>query len=233
MAASPSTTRARRAPTAGTTEDAEVAPRAVKLTQMAAAALREWQADQAPEPEAAGSRGQDTRRVYTTATATPLGARAHPEDIPGRLPEGRVGRDWAPRDLRHTFVSLLSDDGMVIEKIARLVDHAARGSTWGVWARWPTGSPQFTLAYVRERTGHALIGARQWIPAEQLSDSVKSLVMGLPLDLAFRTEGQLAMDICTGAFADGITLDYVCGDEVYGSCTGLREFFEAHGRGMC
>jgi hypothetical protein len=23
------------------------------------------------------------------------------------------------------------------------------------------------LSYVRERTGHALIGARQWIPAEQ------------------------------------------------------------------
>ena len=26
------------------------------------------------------------------------------------------------------------------------------------------------LAYVRERTGHALIGARQWIPAEHISD---------------------------------------------------------------
>ena len=33
------------------------------------------------------------------------------------------GRDWAPRDLRHTFVSLLSDDGMAIEKIARLAGH--------------------------------------------------------------------------------------------------------------
>jgi SRSO17 transposase len=36
------------------------------------------------------------------------------------------------------------------------------------------------LSYVRERTGHALIGARQWIPAEHLKDPVKSLVMGLP-----------------------------------------------------
>jgi SRSO17 transposase len=26
------------------------------------------------------------------------------------------------------------------------------------------------LSYVRERTGHALIGARQWIPAEQIED---------------------------------------------------------------
>jgi site-specific recombinase XerD len=36
-----------------------------------------------------------------------------------------LGRDWAPRDLRRTFVSLLSDDGMAIEKIARLVGHAS------------------------------------------------------------------------------------------------------------
>jgi integrase len=36
-----------------------------------------------------------------------------------------LGRDWTPRDLRHTFVSLLSDDGMAIEKIARLVGHAS------------------------------------------------------------------------------------------------------------
>jgi SRSO17 transposase len=45
------------------------------------------------------------------------------------------------------------------------------------------------LCYVREGTGHALIGDRQWIPAEQIADPVKSLLMGLPLDLAFRTKG--------------------------------------------
>ena len=87
------------------------------------------------------------------------------------------------------------------------------------------------LAYVRERTGHALIGARQWIPAEQIDDRVKSLLMGLPDDLQFRTKGELAIDICAEALADGVTLDYVCGDEVYGSCTKLREFLEAHGQG--
>jgi hypothetical protein len=36
-----------------------------------------------------------------------------------------LGRDWAPRDLRHTLVSLLSDDGMAIKKIARLVGHVS------------------------------------------------------------------------------------------------------------
>jgi SRSO17 transposase len=87
------------------------------------------------------------------------------------------------------------------------------------------------LSYVRERTGHALIGARQWIPAEHISDPVKSLVMSLPDDLVFRTKGQLAIDICTEARADGARFDFLCGDEVYGACTELREFCEERGQG--
>jgi hypothetical protein len=45
------------------------------------------------------------------------------------------------------------------------------------------------LSYVRDGTGHALIGARQWIPQEQISDPVRSLLMALPLDLEFATKG--------------------------------------------
>jgi hypothetical protein len=86
------------------------------------------------------------------------------------------------------------------------------------------------LSYVRENTGHALIGARQWIPCEHIDDPVKSLLMGLPPDLEFRTKGQLAIDICAGAYADGTGFDFTRGDEVYGSCTQLREFFEACGQ---
>jgi SRSO17 transposase len=86
------------------------------------------------------------------------------------------------------------------------------------------------LAYVREGSGHALIGAREWIPAKHLHDPVKSLVMGLPEGLAFRTKGQLAIDILAEAFADGVRLDFVCGDEVYGSCTQLREYCEDRGQ---
>jgi SRSO17 transposase len=82
------------------------------------------------------------------------------------------------------------------------------------------------LSYVREGTGHALIGAREWIPAAHIDDPVKSRVMGLPDGLAFRTKGQLAIDILAGAFADGVRLDFACGDEVYGSCTELREYLE-------
>ena len=48
--------------------------------------------------------------------------------------------------------------------------------------------------------------------------------------MSFRTKGQLAIDISTDAAADGIRPDFYCGDEVYGSCTQLREHFEATGQ---
>src|SRR5690242_12677807 len=63
------------------------------------------------------------------------------------------------------------------------------------------------LAYVREHAGHALIGARQWIPAAQITDPGRSAAMGLPPDLEFLTKGQLAIDITAEALADGICFD--------------------------
>nr|WP_141714173.1 transposase [Micromonospora inyonensis] len=50
--------------------------------------------------------------------------------------------------------------------------------------------------------------------------------MVLPDDLQFRTKGQLAIDICTDAYADGVRFDVICADETYGGCTQLREVFE-------
>jgi SRSO17 transposase len=87
------------------------------------------------------------------------------------------------------------------------------------------------LAYAREGAGHALVAARQWIPREHLEDPARRQVMRLPPDLAFRTKGQLAIDLIGEVLADGIRFDFACGDEVYGSCTQLRQFLEARGQG--
>jgi SRSO17 transposase len=100
----------------------------------------------------------------------------------------------------------------------------------GCAGRVANGINTVHLAYVREKTGHALAVARQWIPAEDLRDPVKSLVTGLPLDLLFRTKGQLAIDILGDAYADGLAFDFICGDEVYGNCTELREFLQGRGQ---
>jgi hypothetical protein len=124
--------------------------------------------------------------------------------------------------------------GLVIVAIDETGQEKAGEATAGVKRQYlgcagrvANGINTVHLSYVRDKTGHALIGARQWIPREQIEDSVKSLLMGLPLNLEFRTKGQLAIDISKDAAADGIRPDFYCGDEVYGNCTQLREHFEA------
>lgn len=47
------------------------------------------------------------------------------------LPPGQ----WAPREMRHSFVSLLSDDGMPLENIARLVGHVDTTTTETVYRK--------------------------------------------------------------------------------------------------
>jgi SRSO17 transposase len=96
----------------------------------------------------------------------------------------------------------------------------------GCAGRVENGINTVHLSYVRQGVGHALIGARQWIPAEQVDDADTAASMGLPPELLFRTKGQLAIDVCAEAYADGVAFDVVCGDEVYGGCSQLREFFE-------
>ena len=127
--------------------------------------------------------------------------------------------------------------GLVIGAIDETGQEKAGEATAGVKRQYlgcagkvANGINTVHLSYVREKTGHALIGARQRIPREHLEDPVESLVMGLPPDLEFRTKGQLAIDISMDAAADGIRPDFYCGDEVYGNCTQLREFFEASGK---
>jgi integrase len=44
-----------------------------------------------------------------------------------------VGTEWTPREMRHSFVSLLSDNGMAIESISRLVGHAGTTVTEAVY----------------------------------------------------------------------------------------------------
>ena len=49
--------------------------------------------------------------------------------------EAGVGDGWTPRELRTTFVSLMSHQGVSIEEIARLVGHATTRTTEIVYRR--------------------------------------------------------------------------------------------------
>ncbi len=64
--------------------------------------------------------------VFTTSTGAALDAANVRRDyrralalVPGIDPQV-----WTPRELRHSFVSLLSESGVPIEEISRLVGHA-------------------------------------------------------------------------------------------------------------
>jgi len=88
-------------------------------------ALRELQQRQDRERTAAGPRWQDTGLVFTTR----YGTRLSPENVRRdfrkaiRSVPGMNAGEWTPRELRHSFVSLLSDHGITVEEISRLVGH--------------------------------------------------------------------------------------------------------------
>ena len=48
---------------------------------------------------------------------------------------GLVPQDWTPREMRHSFVSLLSDNGVPLEDIARLVGHSGTSTTESVYRK--------------------------------------------------------------------------------------------------
>jgi integrase len=45
----------------------------------------------------------------------------------------RIGEQWTPRELRHSFVSLMSDSDVPLEKIAVLVGHSSSRTTETVY----------------------------------------------------------------------------------------------------
>jgi integrase len=48
---------------------------------------------------------------------------------------GLIGKEWSPREMRHSFVSLLSDSGVPIEDISRLVGHRSTVVTETVYRK--------------------------------------------------------------------------------------------------
>jgi SRSO17 transposase len=74
--------------------------------------------------------------------------------------------------------------------------------------------------------GHALVGARVYVPADQLDDPDQRAALGVGAEVAFRTKPQLAMDILTDMVADHTMPPWAAGDEVYGRAGELRTFLQ-------
>jgi integrase len=104
--------------------------RSLAMPQRAVDALKAHTVAQDAARQAAGKRWQDHGLVFPTACGTPQDDANVRRDF-RRVIEaaGLVAMEWTPRELRHSFVSLLSDDGMPIEQISRLVGHSGMSVT--------------------------------------------------------------------------------------------------------
>ncbi|WP_245992334.1 tyrosine-type recombinase/integrase [Prauserella muralis] len=98
--------------------------RSLALPQRCVEALRAHQGKQAYLRRLAGDRWKETGLVFSSAVGTELDAANVRRAFRKVLDKaGLVAKDWTPRELRHSFVSLLSDSGMPIEQISRLMGH--------------------------------------------------------------------------------------------------------------
>lgn len=79
--------------------------------------------------------------------------------------------------------------------------------------------------------GHALVGARLYLPREWADDPARRLAAGIPVDVGFATKPGLGRQILADLHADGTLPPWVTGDEVYGRDPGLRTWLEEHHTG--
>ncbi len=109
--------------------------RTLAVPQMAVAALRQWRDNQAQERRAAADGWQDTGLVFTTRLGAALDAANVRKMFKRVCTQAGIGDGRTPRELRTSFVSLMSQHGVGIEEIARLAGHATTRTTEIVYRR--------------------------------------------------------------------------------------------------
>jgi integrase len=94
-------------------------------------ALRKQRVQQAADQLAAGAEWQETGLVFTTRLGTEMNAANVRRDFRRALAlvPGLDPAVWTPRELRHSFVSVLSDAGVPLESISQLVGHSGTSVT--------------------------------------------------------------------------------------------------------
>jgi site-specific recombinase XerD len=92
-------------------------------------ALREQRVRQAEDRLAAGSLWQVHGLVFASAVGTPQDDHNVRRQFRKITEAAGLGTGWVPREMRHTFVSLLSAHGVSVEAIALLVGHNHTATT--------------------------------------------------------------------------------------------------------
>ena len=85
------------------------------------------------------------------------------------------------------------------------------------------------LSYVSPR-GHTFLDRRLYLPERWCADGARRAQAKVPAALTFQTKPEQAAAMLGHAWAQGVPMRWVTGDEVYGDAPALRETIEAHGR---
>jgi len=97
-------------------------------------ALRTHKERQATERADAGKGWKDYGLVFASMVGTEMDAHNVRRAFRAVLKAaGLPAEKWTPREMRHSFVSLLSDSGVPLEHIARLVGHSGTAVTEAVY----------------------------------------------------------------------------------------------------
>jgi integrase len=107
----------------------EKSRRTLALPQLCVEALRQHRKRQAEERLRAGEVWQDHGLVFASRVGTPLTATNVIRAFHLITKKAGLGLDWAPREMRHTFVSVLSANGVPVESIALLAGHERTATT--------------------------------------------------------------------------------------------------------
>jgi integrase len=109
--------------------------RTLGLPHAASEALREHSRRQAGEKVTAGPLWKDHDLVFATRVGTQLDAGNVRRQFKAICKAAGIGEDWTPRELRTSFVSLLSASGVPVEEIARLAGHSSSRTTEVIYRR--------------------------------------------------------------------------------------------------
>jgi SRSO17 transposase len=85
------------------------------------------------------------------------------------------------------------------------------------------------LSYVSSR-GQVLLDRRLYLPQEWCADPVRRARAKVPAEVVFQTKPQQAREMLAHAWAQGVPMRWVTGDEVYGDAPELRAAISAAGR---
>ncbi|MCR3754421.1 site-specific integrase [Lentzea californiensis] len=97
-------------------------------------ALKAHRVQQDARRKLAGKRWQEHGLVFASEVGTELDSHNVRRSFRRVVKAaGLVGKDWTPREMRHSFVSVLSASGVKIEDIARLVGHSSTTVTETVY----------------------------------------------------------------------------------------------------